>query len=187
MTEVKLDNPQRFNRYSYALSNPYRYHDASGRDTVIIITRDYTFGSHAALRIDNNGHPVLYDPGGSYAAKDAEGQLVESSGRDAFYDEAADLDAFIKYHESTGSEVETCRFKTTAEQEKQIAERIDEYGGGYRAGQCSVGVCDMLRGIGPFKDLSVSPFPGSLADELNRLKRDPYRFLKKFLFFGNLP
>lgn len=30
LATVKRENPQRFNRYSYALNNPYRFHDASG-------------------------------------------------------------------------------------------------------------------------------------------------------------
>ena len=31
---VKRENPQRFNRYSYALNNPYRFHDANGLQPV---------------------------------------------------------------------------------------------------------------------------------------------------------
>ena len=34
LTAVKRENPQRFNPYSYALNNPYRYQDASGLQAV---------------------------------------------------------------------------------------------------------------------------------------------------------
>ncbi len=33
--QAKLENPQRFNRYSYALANPYRYEDASGLEPTV--------------------------------------------------------------------------------------------------------------------------------------------------------
>jgi RHS repeat-associated protein len=40
LAAVMRDNPQRYNQYSYALNNPYRYHDASGLQGTEITASD---------------------------------------------------------------------------------------------------------------------------------------------------
>jgi uncharacterized protein RhaS with RHS repeats len=58
------------NFYAYVSNDPLNNVDPNGLDTTVIIPRDlvpFTFrllayGSYTAVRIDNGGDPVLYDP-----------------------------------------------------------------------------------------------------------------------------
>jgi RHS repeat-associated protein len=148
------------NLYVYVGNNPVNWVDPFGLKTTIIITYDYWIGSHAAVHIDNNGSPILYDPAGSYRD--------QTRGSGGFFDgnEAA-LSPYIGYHQGTGSTVETITFNTSNADELAIAQRIDD-AGDPRGISCSRKVSGVLSGIGPFKKLDSYLFPGSLADELKR-------------------
>ena len=156
------------NLYAYVGNDPLNGMDPTGLDTAVIITRDavpYTFGlltygSHAAVRVDNGGNPMLYDPGGSYLAR------TRGSG-DAFYGNEAALNAYTSYQRSTGSTVNTYRFSTTSDQERQIANQIEERGG-VSGCLCASAVSDVLRGVGPFKGVG-SFAPGTLGQQLENL------------------
>jgi hypothetical protein len=81
---------------------PWARIDPTGLETIVIITRDpvpftsgfLTYGSHAAVRVDNGTNPVLYDPAGSYLS------TTRGSG-DAFYGTEANLNSYISYQRST--------------------------------------------------------------------------------------
>src|SRR5260370_23443528 len=161
------------NFYLYTQNKPILMVDPSGRDTVVIITRDplagMDVGDHSAVRIDTGGStygpgPVLYDPAGSY------GGDTRGSGGTFFGDEAS-LDAYVTYQEGTGSRVYTYRFKTNSQEEAQIAKRIYELGDP-RGFSCALSVSAALRGIGPFKNLSKTRLPGRLARQLAQAKDD---------------
>jgi len=140
-------------------------------NTVVIITRDLGFGTHAAVWIDNNGDPILYDPaGGAYNPRDEEnGGPVRGSG-DWFEGAQADLNAYIRAQRETGSEIELYRFPTTPSEQAEIVEKIQETGGAAPC-FCSHHVSQVLSGTGPFKTLGTKYLPGNLADALKQLQQ----------------
>lgn len=159
------------NFYQYVLNDPLNSIDPLGLDTTVIIIYDtgvggITYGSHAALLIDNGGNPILYDPAGMYGEKHHCG-----SGQ-ACGDLDADASKYKKFHQDNGSTVKFFVFKTTPQEEKQIADRIDQLGGAAPF-FCATSVSNALSGIGPFKNLKGSMFPGNLADQLNNILNPP--------------
>jgi hypothetical protein len=89
------------------------------------ITVDLSFdvGSHSAVRVDNSGEPVLYDPAGCAYLPTTRG-----SG-EAFYGKEADLASYVKAQQDTGSSVSIVIVQTSAAAESEIANRIDSLGG----------------------------------------------------------
>ena len=100
-------NPLNLGLYSYGHLNPVRYTDPDGKETQVIITKDYLvefkvpftdykvklgqYGSHAAVRVDNpRGEPTLYDPAGSYTPREG-GEPARGSG-DFLTGKSADLE-----------------------------------------------------------------------------------------------
>ena len=170
------------NFYQYVLNDPLNSIDPLGLDTTVIIVYDkgfggITYGSHAALLIDNdgNGHPLLYDPAGSYAPKNNCGSGQACGGFSADRpgeggDPDADPNRFKQFHQ--GSTFRVFVFKTSPAEEKQIADRIGQIGG-VIGGFCARSVSDALQGIGPFKNLRGSMVPGTLADQLNNILNPP--------------
>jgi RHS repeat-associated protein len=158
------------NFYSYVLNNSLNWIDPFGLDTTVIIVYDkslgVTYGSHAALLIDNGGHPILYDPAGSYAPDHRCG-----SG-DACAEVDADLSLYQKYHQKNGSTVKSFVFHTTPQEEEQIANRILQIGGAAPF-YCASFVSRAIQGIGPFKNLKGSGWPGELGKQLDLLLPKP--------------
>lgn len=147
------------NTYLYSRANPIRYIDPLGLETTVVTVRDFGVGSHSAVHVDNGGYgqPALYDPAGSYVPPST---TPRGSG-DLFEGPDASLDAYKKYHEDSGSTVETTTLPTTPAQEAEIMRRAEEMGGG-TGGLCTVmtsaaigGACGIDRFI----------LPGSLADD----------------------
>lgn len=88
---------------------------------------------------------------------------------DALCGERAHLDSYVQYYEDDGYNVELYRFDTTSEEEKEIAQRIEERGG-TPPFRCSVSVSMVLKGIGPFEDLKGSFIPDVLANQLKEIQ-----------------
>jgi len=68
--------------------------DPSGLKTTIVIDYDkngITFGSHASVIVDNNGDPVIFDPGGQYAP------INSCGGGDMCADEHAKRKEFLDF------------------------------------------------------------------------------------------
>jgi hypothetical protein len=63
-------------------------------------------------------------------------------------------------------------FPTTPEDEAEIARRLgynDDAAHDPRGLNCANTISDALSGVGPFKQLKPTRFPGSLANQLRRL------------------
>jgi RHS repeat-associated protein len=159
------------NLYAYAGSDPTNSIDPTGLDTVVIITRDpvwgtgglLTFGSHAAVHVDNAGSPVLYDPAGSYLR----GTPARGTD-DTLYDADAAVAPYAAYQKSIGSSsVTTYTFKTSAQEESTIASNIDQQGGA-GALMCATSVSSVISGVGPFQGVG-SFYPATLSNQLGAL------------------
>lgn len=142
----------------------------SSATAVVIITHDFGVGSHAALWVDSSRGQLLFDPGGSFKEK--------TRGSGAFFeDEEADLQAYVAFHQGTGSQVSTYRLPISQQDASEIVERIApsdlSNGIGGSAGFCSISVCSALTGVGPFKDLSIHVLPGGLERELRSIQGEP--------------
>jgi RHS repeat-associated protein len=149
------------NLYRYAFNSPTSYIDPSGLKTTVIITSDFGIGSHAAVFTDAGGG-LLYDPGGSY-------QSTTRGTGGYFTGSETSLAAYLAYQKSTGSTVQTYSFDTTPSQEMQIQSNVVTGLGGNTPFKCTLGVCAVLQGVGPFQDLQSNVLPGSLANQLDTL------------------
>lgn len=121
-----------------------------------------SFASHTALYINNGGHPILYDPAGSYA------RASKCRIGDACVGPSASLNSFIKFHETDGNTATIFIFNTTRDDEARIAKNI------FTAGDadplyCALSVVRVLKGVGPFKNLKSTRLPRSLASQLQKL------------------
>ncbi len=143
---------------------------ASGLDTIVMVffnNPNHTgfVGEHSAVFVTNGGNPVLYDPSGDSRING------EHPDDDVFRDESADLHQYLDAHSSQNQNTypEIFTFDTSADQERQIADRIEKLGhpGSFN---CADAVSSVLRGIGPFKDLQHVYRPAALAEELRELE-----------------
>lgn len=113
--------------YGYVGGKPLGLVDRLGLATYLITTYDVTagirYGSHSATYIDgeHGEAPFLYDPSGNFG-----GDTRPSGG--VFEGDEADLDAYIRFHRLSGSEVVITRLETTKINEKVIKERAMEIG-----------------------------------------------------------
>ncbi len=82
----------------------------------------------------------------------------------------ANLGDYLKFQKKDGKDVLVFHFPLTPEQDKQILENIENqrYCG---PGDCAECVSDVLRGVGPFKDLGSYLFPSNLANKLRQLQQ----------------
>lgn len=160
--------------YTYVRNNPTGFIDPTGLQTTIIIVYDngpggIVFGSHAALYIDNGGSPVLYDPGGSYAEDHHCG-----SGDSCTEPDTSSVPRFKRYHSEDPDfrSIDIFVFDTTPREEERIAERIESLGGA-PGGLCARNVSNAIKGIGPFKNIQTTWWPGNLGRQLNGLQPPP--------------
>jgi hypothetical protein len=153
------------NLFAYVGNRPVDLVDSTGLATQPIVTYEYAgpflYGSHAALRVDNvgNGEPVIYDPGGSYGG-------VERGSGSGLEGKLAELDRFGRYQARHADLVVILNFETTPGEEAEIASRfgydsdqgIEDPGGG----MCAISVSNVVSGVGPFRNVPHTWFPGSL-------------------------
>jgi RHS repeat-associated protein len=154
------------NLHRYAEDSPVSGLDPYGTNTTVIIVRDPdptgTYGSHSGLYIDNNGNPEIYDPGGSYATSHGCGSSDACFPND---DAGTSLPDYINFQLANGSTVDTYTFPTTTGQEAQIANNIDNHGGGMPL-FCTLTVCNVVGNVGPFNKLPHYFWPGNLGRDL---------------------
>jgi RHS repeat-associated protein len=144
------------NLYGYVGGNPVNALDPLGLETQVIVVREYGIGAHAAVRVDNGGSPVLYDPAGSYIPNSGE---PRGSG-DIFYDRNANLQDYVKYHEKSGT-VEVTRLPTTRAQESTIVRQAEDFGGASPF-FCATAVSSALKGV---CGIEGSFWPGKLSEQ----------------------
>jgi RHS repeat-associated protein len=170
------EDPLRFrtldvNLYRYVLNNPANWVDPTGLETRIVIGRttfapfgfDTGIGvGHVGLYVDSgiDGGPMIYDPSGSYM-NDIRGSGGIFSGPDAKWPD------YLRY-QTQGTQVDVFVFATTPEEEQRIARRAEMLGDP-RGLACAASVSQVLQGIGPFKNLDPTVFPGRLRSQLYRL------------------
>jgi len=179
---------QTLNRYAFVTGQPVSFVDPFGLKTTVIITTDpfwlwilpILYDSHAAVMVDNNGDPVLYDPNGTYVPPD-----MIMRGEEFFTNEFVNLSDYLNYHSESGStHITLIYFFTTYEQEQEIVKRIYRMpkAGGL---ECATYVTSVLDGIGPFENLAdsiplvdyldyllIGVTPGFLRDELLNRQRN---------------
>jgi hypothetical protein len=143
--------------------------------TVIVTSGNY-FGvdvyDHASVFVSSGEkeEPFLYDPSGSYTNKDADFPQRDGTG----IIRGNVLDDYTEYHlkQADGNGVTIFQFKITSQEGEAIDRKASELGetGTF---DCARNTSTTLQGIGPFRDLSTSRMPGSLANELQTLPVKP--------------
>jgi RHS repeat-associated protein len=156
ISEDPVGMTDRSTRYGYALDNPVMGVDPTGLRTHVLFPQ-----GHAAVRVDNNGEPLLYDPAGSYIPKGMPHHI------DILSDQDADLAPYIRYHETIDRQAtHVYTFETCPNDEAAIAARILEQPTVVTGGLCATQVQAVIAGIGPFKDIPAPGFfcttPGAL-------------------------
>jgi RHS repeat-associated protein len=132
----------------------------------IIVTTDEVlgiqYGSHTAIYLSNSPDgAVIYDPSGSYK------NATRGSGGILSQDEGASLSDYIKYQQSTGSKVSTYTFEVSASDQKTIYDRAVAIGDP-RGTQCARAVTAAIQGVGPFKSVTSTRWPGAVANQMQQ-------------------
>ena len=133
--------------YAYLL-NPQLSIDPMGLKTTVIVNNNGL--GHVGVFVGNGSEKVLFDPGGSYKVD------IKGSG-DALEGSDASLEDYVRYQREDGKDVRVYKFETTTEEELTIKNRIDE--GGCPPLLCATCSGEVLRGIGPFKNMGSTRTP----------------------------
>jgi RHS repeat-associated protein len=164
----QTDNGGNFNRYAYGENSPYKYIDPDGRNVVIVINNNSKLiGTHVGVFVQGAKTSMLYDPGGSYRLN------VKGSG-DFLEGKDANLEKYIKFQLLDGKNVQAYLIQTTEEDDNAIMSKIVDYGGG-TPGTCAIDSGNVLRGIGPFKDLKSAWTPSGMGNAVNSLPNGSIR------------
>jgi RHS repeat-associated protein len=148
----------RSSRYAYVVNNPVIGVDPTGMRTHVLFPQ-----GHAAVRVDNNGDPLLYDPAGSYIPAGMPYHI------DILSEQDADLAPYIRYHELLdGRPTHVYTFETCPNDEAAIAARILDQPTVVTGGLCATQVQAVIAGIGPFQNI---PAPGFLCTSPGALEK----------------
>jgi RHS repeat-associated protein len=164
LTRDPLGESASENLYGYVRANPIKWTDRLGLDVDVIVNdNDWIIGTHVGIFVGTPGSPdsnVLYDPGGHYKNN-------ERGSGDAFWGDEADLSDYSKFQKDDGPDVRVFHFPTTPAEDDELRKRIGE--GGCPAGLCAFCSGNVLRGIGPFKNLGSTKTPAGMGRELQNL------------------
>ena len=167
--------------YHYAGNNPVKYEDPDGKETTVMIIHantgweKFAGGSHVAVHFSNPGvdeynyqiGQTLYDPSGSYQAKDEFGYLYRSSSGVFSGEPSGDIKAYIAsvLNRQNGEYIVAYTINTTSEQEKAMVESAMELGdgGGF---SCASHTSEVLEKL-DFKKVKT---PGGLEKQLKNSK-----------------
>ncbi|AIW89518.1 hypothetical protein JO41_06680 [Treponema sp. OMZ 838] len=162
-------------------NNPVKYTDPDGRETTVMIIHantgweKFVSGSHVAVHFSNPGvdkynyqiGQTLYDPSGSYQAKDEFGCLYRSSSGVFSGESSGDLKAYIDsvLDRQNGEYIVAYTINTTPEQEKAMVESAMELGDG-DGFSCASHTSEVLEKL-DFKEVMT---PGGLEKQLKNSK-----------------
>lgn len=154
------------NLYAYVGNDPISHVDPNGRQTVLVTFYDKVLGvklgNHSGLYVSRSSSgPAIYDPGGSYQAKDEYGVAHHPSG-DLFTGAQADLTSYIESGTSVGDYVRLTTLSTSVAQEEALVNTM-ENSGGAAPFECA-SACSMILGQIPELKGLGSVLPDSLAD-----------------------
>ena len=134
------------------------YIDPFGLETTVVVTTDYGIGSHSSVHVHTGSETVLYDPNGNYLPPSG---IPPGSG-EVHNGSNADLQDYIKWHQKSGSTVDTYPLNLTPEQENQLIENIMKQPASPPFG-CAISTSSAFDGM-----CGIEPtwFPGKLADQV---------------------
>lgn len=160
------------NLYAYAGNDPVSHIDPNGAATVLITFYDsylgVKIGGHSGLFITrtSDGH-ALYDPGGSYMAREAPGYMrsPHPSG-DLFTGYSANMPDYVRTGTRAGEYVRLTRIKTSPAEEESFYQAMTE--GGSTGGLCANACSSILREIPGLRNFvsGTTMAPDTLADSL---------------------
>jgi hypothetical protein len=154
------------------LNDPVNKVDPYGLVTEVIIISGFQY-PHAAVYVDNNGSPKLFDPNGSFWPYEGPRTSLE-----VFDAPSSLMNDYFSYHVNDGSKVTIYYFETTVAEEAMIAKRMDELSdsGSRPYGlYCASWSSEVIKGIGPFKDLKNSLTPWGLGWDMRRIQESQPR------------
>jgi hypothetical protein len=110
---------------------------------------------------------TLYDPSGSYFAKNEGGSKYRPSSGAFWGEPDSNKDAYIEYESRNGQYVTTYTLSTTPKQESMMIKLAFELGDGFGF-SCAYNVSSVLEGVG----INIVWTPGGLEKQLEKMVKD---------------